>query len=52
LVGGLLAGSSEDGGGLYDAAGGSTSGLWSVFAHVEPVLVPGTEVMDGTIKEP
>jgi len=52
LVSELLAGVAEDGPGSYDEAGGSTGGLWNVFAHVEPVIVPGTETMDGTIKEP
>jgi hypothetical protein len=49
LVSGLLAGAAEDGPGTYDEAGGSTGGLWSVFAHVEPVIVPGTEILDDTI---
>lgn len=48
----LIAGAPGDGDVTYDAAGGSTGGLWDVFAYVEPALVPGTEVMDGTIKEP
>lgn len=52
LVGGLLAGVAEDGTGTYDEAGGSTGGLWSVFVQVEPVILPGTETLDGTIKEP
>jgi hypothetical protein len=52
LVMGLLAGAASEGAGTYDAAGGSTGGLWDIFSQVEPVIVPGTEVLDGTIQEP
>ncbi len=52
LVTSLLAGAPGDDAETYAAAGGSIGGLWNVFAGVEPAIVPGTEVMDGTIKEP
>lgn len=52
LVTALMSGTPGEDAVIYDAAGGSTGGLWDVFANVEPAIVPGTEVMDGTIKEP
>lgn len=52
LVTALLAGAPGEGAGAYDAAGGSTGGLWDVFANLEPALISGSETMDGTIKEP
>ncbi len=50
LVTSLLAGVPGEESGTYDPAGGSTGGLWNVFANVEPAIVPGTEVLDATVK--
>lgn len=50
LATGLLNGTATPGDGTYGEPGTSTGGLWDVFAAVEPTVLPGTEVMDATIK--
>lgn len=50
LVSSLLAGTAGEGDGTYSETGDSTGGLWDLFVEVEPVMLPGTEVFDSTIK--